>query len=144
MKKKRKKISIKGRIVSFRARVYKWLMQLAVRRGYREAITYGFGYSKLLEAWKAGDVVVGDLIYISKRIQILAGMNRNGGPGQTIYAGMGMPTPVFIPANPWERRVWTSFDTLHFPPWSKIGHLTKEEWDKARDDVFDRMMPVAL
>ncbi|HBB36405.1 MAG: hypothetical protein UX02_C0004G0032 [Candidatus Moranbacteria bacterium GW2011_GWC1_45_18] len=141
---RKRRISVRERIAYLKVKFFTWLRDVALRSGYVEPITSGSGYNRLLKAWKNGDVVVGDLIYISKRIYILAGMNRNGGPGQAMYASFGMPTPEFIPATPWERRVWTSFDTLNFPPWSKIGHREKEEWDGMCSDAFNRMLPVVV
>jgi hypothetical protein len=136
--------SAKGKVTYTYRRIYRWVKQISARKGYRKPITWGFGYGELLQAWKFGDVVVGDLIYISNRVLMLAGMNRNGGPGQAMFASFGMPTPVFIPPTPWERRVWTSFDTFYFPPWSKIGHRSKEEWDGMCGDMLNRMLPVVI
>jgi len=142
---KKRIASIKEKVAFTRRKIYRWVMQIAVKKGYRQPITYGWGYGELLKAWKSGDVVPGDLIHISNRVLLLAGMNRNGGPGQALYAqGFGMPTPEFIPSTPWERRVWTSFDTFYFPPWSKIGHRSKEEWDNMCNDTLNRMLPVVI
>lgn len=144
-------MTIKKRIVPIKEKVayagrlaYRWVMQVAAEKGYRAPISSGW-YNDLLRAWKVGDVVVGDLIAIQDRVLILAGMNRNGGPGQALYAqAFGMSTPEFIPSTPWERRVWTSFDTLYFPSWSKVGHRSKEEWDGMLKDSFNRMLPVVI
>lgn len=128
MKGKGKKISVKERLASFKAKVYKWLMQLATRRGYRKAITYGWGYSDLLKAWRCGDIIFGDLLKIRDQVCLFRGMNKYGGPGQAHYAMAGCPTPEFQTPTPWDRKLFFSFDVGMFPPWSKVGHRGPEEW----------------
>ena len=111
-------------------------MQLCLKMGLRQPIHEG-DYHDLVKADKVGDVVVGDLIEINDLTYLFRGMNRFGGPGQSIGAMLGYPTPQFgsvVPKRDGKDfiQIW---DLSIFPYWRKTGHVTPKEWETMRELV---------
>lgn len=99
----------------------------------RQPISRG-NYTDLLEAYKKGDIIGGDLMMVGEKEYMFRGMNKHGGPGMAHYAIMGMPSPIFGPTSPKEGNMITYIDP-QILSWQKIGHRTPEEWKGMIEEV---------
>lgn len=106
--------------------LYRLIMQFFLRINLRSPVDDGY-YRELLLAYRIGDVVIGDRVEIEHQTYLFQGMNKHGGPGQSLNASLGFPTPYFA-SSKGGIQIW---DLSIFPYWRKIGHWTPEEWKYA-------------